>query len=181
MQQLDTSVDHEDKDIARAIAGDVNAFQRLYQTYVGKVYGLVLRLCGDRSQADDMVQEVFIQLWQKLANFRGDSKFSTWLHAVATNVTLTELRKQKRWYQRIIKAGQQVQQEADSGAMDLSELDRYVMKLPDQTRWVFVLAALEGMRHEEIADQLGIAVGTSKAQLHRAKQLIEEWANHDAA
>lgn len=162
-------------DVLLAAQGDVNAFQRLYHLHIKQVYGLVLRLCADRTMADDLVQEVFAQLWQKLGSFRGDSKFSSWLYRVATNICLTEMRKQKRWFARLISNEAEVPEPINEGELDLSQLDRLILKLPEQTRQVFVLHALQGESHQNIADWLGIAVGTSKAQFHRARKRIEEW------
>lgn len=162
-------------DVLLAAQGDVEAFQRLYYLYIKQVYGLVLRLCADKSLADDLVQEVFVQLWQKLSSFRGDSKFSSWLYRVTTNICLTEMRKQKRWFSRFTSDNNEFSEQTSEGGLDISQLDKLILKLPEQTRQVFVLHALQGESHQQIADWLGIATGTSKAQFHRARKRLEEW------
>lgn len=162
-------------DVLLAAQGDVDAFQRLYYRHIKQVYGLVLRLCADKALADDLVQEVFVQLWQKLGSFRGESKFSSWLYRVTTNICLTEIRKQKRWFSRFTSNSKETSEPINEGNLDVSQLDKLILKLPEQTRQVFVLHALQGESHQQIADWLGIAPGTSKAQFHRARKSLEEW------
>lgn len=162
-------------DVLLAARGDVQAFQRLYHLHIRQVYGLVFRLCADKTLADDLVQEIFVQLWQKLGSFRGEAKFSSWLYRVATNICLTEMRKQNRWFSRFNVLDNAVQEQTQAGDLDVSQLDKLILKLPDQTRQVFVLHALQGESHQQIADWLGIAVGTSKTQFHRARKRLEEW------
>lgn len=168
--------------VRQAAAGDVKAFQRLFEQHHRRVYGLVLRLAGDVDTAQDLTQDVFIQLWNNLRSFRGESKFSTWLHTVATRVAITELRKHRRWFRALNFSDDDDYQQrlVHEDSADLGELDILIRRLPPQTRWVFVLHCLEGMRHEDIARELGIAVGTSKAQLHRARSLLEGWLSHDS-
>ncbi|MBD1388877.1 RNA polymerase sigma factor [Neiella sp. HB171785] len=166
--------------IAAASNGNKAAYQQLYQRYVGQVYALALRLTGDVSHAEDAAQETFIQLWQSLASFSGDAKFSTWLHRVTANVTVSHMRKQKNWLQRTF--GLESANEADLVAplpTDDNPLEQYIQRLPERARLVFVLHAIEGYRHEEVAEMTQMAVGSSKAQLHRAKQLLKEWMSHD--
>lgn len=157
--------------------GEVSAFQVLFERHHKRVFGLVYRLCSDLSYAEDLTQEVFVQVWHKLASFRGESQFSTWLHTVATRVAIGELRKQRSWYQRIRlwHADETPTEQTTAAPVDLSLLDTHIARLPEQTRWVFVLHGLEGLRHEEVSAQLGIAVGTSKTQYHRARKMLEEW------
>jgi len=162
--------------IARAKTQDKAAFQALYTMYLPRIYGLCCRLCADKSQAEDATQEVFIQLWQKIHSFSGDSKFSTWLHSVATNVTISYIRKQKGWWQKMMNIEDSgMNEQASEAAIADTDLEKWIMRLPERARMVFVLHAIEGYRHEQVADMLGMAVGTSKAQLHRARHLIEEW------
>lgn len=162
--------------IAAAQQGDKLAYKKLYDAHVGRVYALCLRLTGERTMAEDATQEVFIQLWNKLSNFNGQSKFSTWLHSVTSNITISYIRKQKGWFQRTFNIEESAAhyQQTDT-SVDLVSLDDYVLRLPERARHVFVLHAIEGYRHEEIADLLNMAVGSSKAQFHRAKQLLTEW------
>jgi len=166
--------------IAAATSGDKLAYKTLYETHVGKVYALCLRLTGDRGLAEDATQEVFIQLWAKLDRFNGQSQFSTWLHSVTANVTVSYLRKQRNWVQRMFNIenseAMNMSAESDSTSIDLEGL---IVRLPERARLVFVLHALEGYRHEDIAQMLGMAVGSSKAQFHRAKQLLKTWMGCD--
>jgi len=171
--------DPDEQDVIEAINGDVSAFKRLYERHLNHVYGLVFRLCGDRSMADDLTQDVFIQLWDKLSSFRFESKFSTWLYSVTSHICLSELRRQKRWFQRYKNSAKETEEPVDNGEADLSKLDKLLLKLPDQARQVFVLHALEGYSHQQIATSLGVAVGTSKAQFHRARKNIEEWLQNE--
>jgi len=166
----------EDEWIAGAKARNKEAFKALYNAHLSRVYGLCLRLCADKSQAEDATQEVFIQLWRKIENFKGDSKFSTWLHSVAANVTISYIRKQRGWWQNMLNiedAG--IELFEDSNAQAGSELEKLILRLPERARWVFVLHAIEGYRHKQIAKMLSMAEGSSKAQYHRARNLLEEW------
>ncbi|WP_432277231.1 RNA polymerase sigma factor [Glaciecola petra] len=162
--------------IVKATAGDKAAFKALYDAHLPRIYGLCSRLCADRSQAEDATQEVFIQLWQKIKNFNGESKFSTWLHSVATNITISYIRKQKGWWQKMMNIEDSPYQEQIAEAsMNSIDLEALVKRLPERARLVFVLHAIEGYRHEQIAEILDMAIGTSKTQFHRARKLLEEW------
>ncbi|RUO39715.1 RNA polymerase sigma factor [Idiomarina aquatica] len=168
----------ETTDIALAAKGDKAAFKRLYDRHIRNVYGQVLRLTADASLTDDLVQEIFVQVWRSLPKFDQRSKFSTWLYSLANNVAITELRKQTRWFKRNQRAAEQEDPHrcADlEDGIDLGALDQLVIKLPEQTRQVFVLHALNNYSHQQIADLLGIAEGTSKSQFHRARNLMQEW------
>ena len=178
---MHNSFDDPDAQLVKAAAnGNIQAFQQLFERHQRSIYGLVWRLAGDSNLADDLTQEVFIKLWDVLASFRGESKFSTWLHTVATRVAISELRKQRNWqHLQLTDANDYAEQLTHEEAPDLSTLDRLMLRLPPQTRAVFVLHCLEGLRHEDVAQELGIAVGTSKAQVHRARSMLEEWLNHE--
>jgi RNA polymerase sigma-70 factor (ECF subfamily) len=167
-------IDEEQAIISRAQQGDQQAFYQLYQKYHKKVYAICWRMLADKDSAEDVCQEVFVQLWQKIANFRGESKFSTWLHSVATNIVLGHIRKNKSWIQRVFSIEDQTIEVATVEMPDCSNLDKKIQTLPERARLVFVLFAIEGYRHEEIANMLGMAVGTSKAQYHRARGLLRE-------
>jgi len=157
-------------------AGDKQAFQSLYQQYLGQVFALCYRLTGDRGMAEDATQEVFIQLWRKIANYQGQSKFSTWLHSVTANITVSYIRKQKGWLQRMFNIEDSpAANEIAESSCDSIDLEAYIQRLPERARVVFVLHAVEGYRHEDIARMTDMAVGSSKAQFHRAKQLLKEW------
>jgi RNA polymerase sigma-70 factor (ECF subfamily) len=168
-------------DLIQAVqGGDIQAYNRLYQEYIGQVYGLCYRLTGEKMLAEDAAQEVFIQLWKKINNYKGDSKFSTWLHAVTSNITISYMRKQKGWLQKMFNIEDSVAMNAQAeGSSSTIDIERYVARLPERARLVFVLYAIEGYRHEEIATMTNMAVGSSKAQLHRAKQLLKKWMGYE--
>lgn len=165
--------DEEARWVEKAQAADTAAFERLYRAHVDRVYGLCLRMTGNVSEAEDCTQEAFIQAWNKLAKFRGDSAFSTWLHRIAVNTVLGRMRKSKRERDRVQAAAEAAPPpiviEDDGSLRDLSAA---VERLPEGARHVFVLSAIYGYSHEEASGMLGIAVGTSKAQLHRARQML---------
>ena len=174
--------ENDDVIVAQLKRGEQSALRKLYDLYGNRVYALCLRLSGDREIAEDITQEVFVQIWQKVHNFRGDSKFSTWLYSVASNVAISHMRKQKKWWRSWFGTDQQnetalsnleVNDEQSNHDLSRSGLDKHIAKLPEQARIVFVLFAVEGWRHEEISQELQIAVGSSKSQYHRAKQLLQ--------
>jgi len=161
--------------ISRAKRSDARAFEALYRLHVDKIYGLCLRMTGNVSEAEDCTQDAFIQAWNKLAKFRGDSAFATWLHRIAVNTVLGRIRKSKRERDRIqaVADVQPVRVETgDTG--ELRDLAEAVDRLPERARHVFVLNAVYGYSHKEAAGMLGIATGTSKAQLHRARRLLAQ-------
>ena len=168
------SPDVESQWITQAQQGSQQAFHHLYESYHRRIYALCWRMMADKDSAEDVCQEVFVQLWQKINNFRGESKFSTWLHSVATNIVLGHIRKNKTWIQRIFSIEEQVVDDISVEMPELSNLDKKIQLLPERARLVFILFAIEGYRHEEIAGMLGMAVGSSKAQYHRAKGLLRE-------
>jgi RNA polymerase sigma-70 factor (ECF subfamily) len=163
--------------VERAAGGDVQAFEDLYRAHVGRVYAVCLRMTGDAHLAEEMVQESFVQAWQKLTTFRGASAFSTWLHRVAVNVVLGHLRGAgRRWASEVSPADEAVPDRAAPTAHpgQVIDLERAIGSLPDGAREVFVLHDMEGFKHHEISDLMGIAVGTSKAQLHRARKILRK-------
>jgi RNA polymerase sigma-70 factor (ECF subfamily) len=157
--------------------GDVAAFERLYRENVDRIYALCLRMCGDSGRAQELAQDVFVRAWEKLGSFEGKSAFSTWLHRLAVNVVLGSRRAEAIRIGRVfgtddLEAYETPTRPADPGhAMDL---ERAIAALPSGARAVFVLHDVEGYKHEEIAELHGIAVGTCKAQLHRARRLLRE-------
>ena len=163
--------------VDRAVAGDAEAFEELYRQSVGRVYGLCLRMCGNPSLAEELTQEAFIRAWQKLALFRGDSAFSTWMHRLTINVVLGHQRSAGRRQVRETSAGEEWYSEGGTTrerpgiAVDL---ERAIAGLPKRARTVFVLHDIEGYKHSEISEVAGMAVGTSKAQLSRARQLLRK-------
>ena len=161
--------------IARAQRADATAFEALYRLHVDRVYGVGLRMTGNVAEAEDCTQEAFIQAWNKLDRFRGDSAFSTWLHRIAVNTVLGRIRKSKREHDRIQLVADNDRSpvaEADTG--ELRDLAAAVDRLPEGARHVFVLYAVYGYSHDEASSMLGIAPGTSKAQLHRARRLLAQ-------
>lgn len=161
--------------IRRAQKADSRAFERLYRLHIDKVYGLCLRMTGNVAEAEDCAQEAFIQAWNKLGKFRGDSAFSTWLHRIAVNAVLGRIRKSKREQDRIQVAAEISPGPAAIGdGSNLRDLSHAIERLPEGARHVFVLSGIYGYSHEEASNMLGIAVGTSKAQLHRARRLLSE-------
>jgi len=163
--------------VARAQAGDQTAFRELYREHAGRVYALCLRLTGDSRDAEERTQDVFVRLWDKLRSFRGDSAFSSWLHRLAVNVVLNERRTTGRRERRVMPAEDldNVAGAQHAAPLHLNiDLERAIAELPDGAREVFVLYDIEGYGHGEIAQLVGIAEGTSKAQLFRARRLLRE-------
>lgn len=158
--------------VARARQNDIRAYEALYRLHVGRVVALCYRLCHDRDMAEDLTQEAFVQAWRKLSNFRGDSAFGSWLYRIATNTALSYLRKQTP-FKRSLDIADVEEPSARDDTDEQLGLEQAIGKLPDGARAVFVLYSLEGYTHDEIAKLLGIAQGSSKAQLHRARQLLQ--------
>jgi len=169
------TADDESLWIRRAQRADSRAFEALYRMHLDRVYGLCLRMTGNRAEAEDCTQEAFIQAWNQIRKFRGDSAFGTWLHRIAVNAVLGRIRKSKREQDRI-QAAHEISSSpaavADTG--ELRDLAEAVDRLPEGARHVFVLSAVYGYSHDEASSMLGIAVGTSKAQLHRARRLLAQ-------
>jgi RNA polymerase sigma-70 factor (ECF subfamily) len=163
--------------IERAAAGDQRAFRTLYDDHVDRVYRLAYRMAGDEELARDFTQEAFVRAFERLDQYRGEAAFSTWLHAIAVSVSLNGLRKAKRHRGRE-RSLDDVGPLASPGRRpepDLRErLRRAVDALPDLYRTVFLMHDLEGYRHKDIAAALGVAVGTSKARLFRARAKLRE-------
>lgn len=161
--------------IARAKHSDARAFESLYRAHVDRVYGLCLRMTGNVSEAEDCTQEAFIQVWNKLARFRGDSSFATWIHRIAVNAVLGRMRKSRREQDRIqLATGASTSPASIGDTANLRDLSNAIDRLPRGARHVFVLYAVYGYSHEEAGNMLGIATGTSKAQLHRARRLLAQ-------
>lgn len=172
------SADRTDADVTAAASGDRRAFERLYRAHVDRVFAICTRMLADRQLADEVTQDVFVRVWQKLPGFRGESAFSTWLHRVAVNVV------QSRRQRASIHGART----ADDDAFDVTptravfvgerlDLEAAIAGLPAGARRVFVLHDVEGFTHEEIGEQLGITSGGSKAQLHRARMLLRAALN----
>jgi RNA polymerase sigma-70 factor (ECF subfamily) len=163
----------ESRWVRLAQAADARAFEKLYRAHVGKVYGLCLRMTGNPSEAEDCTQDAFIQAWSKLSRFRGDSAFGTWMHRVAVNTVLGRMRKSRREQDRIrAVSGVAPVREWIWVNAELRDKEQAINELPSGARHVFVLHAVYGYTHGETGDMLGIAEGTSKAQLSRARRLL---------
>ena len=164
----------EAKAIAEASRGDQRAFERLYRAHAGWVFGLCLRLTGDNGHAQDCTQEAFVAAWRALPKFERRSRFSSWLHRIAVNVVLAH--RQRAAGQKAVSAEDHAEEldalaspPESGGSIDL---ERAITGLPPGARDVLVLVGIYGYSHDEAADMLGVAAGTSKAQLHRARALL---------
>ena len=183
MSPADTGPDVEGGDeiswVEKARGGDALAFEKLYRKHCGRIYALCWRLCGrDAGLAEDLVQEAFLRAWNKLHLFRGESSFGTWMHRLAANVALSDRRIRMRRVAREILMDEAVVRTA-IGARDItqglrSDLEQAISQLPERARSVLILYDIEGYQHAEIAEITGMAVGTSKAHLHRARKLVRE-------
>jgi RNA polymerase sigma-70 factor (ECF subfamily) len=162
--------------IGRAQNGDVDAFELIYNEHSGRVYALCLRLMGgEQTAATELMQDVFVRAWKNLGKFRGEAAFSSWLHRLAVNAMLENARSDKRRVARVlpIEDTSQIGAFAPGDSPELRiDLERAIARLPAGARTAFVLHDIEGYQHQEIAEQLGVAVGTVKAQLHRAHKLL---------
>ena len=170
--------------IAAAQAGGQAAFERLYRAHVGRVYGLCLRMTGNPHTAEDLTQETFVNAWRSLTGYEGRSNFGTWLHRIAVNAVLAHGRSpQGRGEVSLTDAEGEDREFVAPGATDPStpiDLERCITTLPQGARHAVVLLGVYGYSHEEAARMLGVAVGTSKAQLHRARRLLRERMGEEA-
>ena len=162
-------------DATLAASGDASAFERLYRNHVNRVYGLVRRMLSD-DDADEVAQDIFVRVWQKLGTFRGEAAFGTWLHRLAVNVILARREtlgtRRKRYLENdAILETIPTRRQGPELSMDF---ETAMARLPEGAREVFVLHDVEGYRHEEIAEMLGLATGTSKSQLHRARMALRQ-------
>ncbi len=172
--------------IRRAQAGDSAAFDFLYQLHSRRVYALCLRMVNNPADAEDLMQEAFLQLFRKIGTFRGESAFSTWLHRMTVNVVLMRLRKKSlptdSLEETLDPDAENSSPKRDvgapdlrlSGAVDRVNLERSVEQLPPGYRTVFVLHDVQGYEHNEIAEIMGCSVGNSKSQLHKARTRLRE-------
>lgn len=163
--------------VARACDGDEDAFGDLYRAHAGRVYALCLRLEADAARAEELTQDVFVHAWERLATFRGESAFGTWLHRLAVNVVLSSRRSAWRRTRRVITADDPAafERAADAPGPGLRlDLDQAIAALPPGARAIFVLHDVEGYQHGEIAVLMGVAEGTSKTQLFRARRLLRK-------
>ena len=160
---------------ARARRGDSRAFEELYRLHHRRIHALALRMSRDPGLAEEMTQEAFVTAWGALPSFRGESAFGTWLHGLAVRVILRQMRTDRRWEERHEAVADSYLAEARRAMPETHlALERAIAMLPDGARAVLILHDVEGYKHEEIARLLGVAVGTVKAQLHRARRLVME-------
>jgi RNA polymerase sigma-70 factor (ECF subfamily) len=170
--------------IERAKQGDAEAFEVLYNLHKRRVYSLCLRMTANTAAAEDLSQEAFLQLFRKIATFRGESAFSTWLHRMAVNVVLMQLRKKGL---SVVPLEDTVETEDDTprkelgatdaklaGSVDRLQLQRAIDALPPGYKSIFVLHDVEGYEHNEIAEMVGCSIGNSKSQLHKARLKLRE-------
>ena len=171
--------------IRLAQQGDAAAFERLYRLHNRRVYSLCLRMVSNTAEAEDLTQEAFLQLFRKIATFRGESAFSTWLHRLSVNVVLMHLRKKSLPVVSLEETTQNTEEDSpkkDFGAEDLSlagsidrlQLQKAVESLPPGYRTIFVLHDVEGYEHNEIAGIVGCSIGNSKSQLHKARMKLRD-------
>jgi RNA polymerase sigma-70 factor (ECF subfamily) len=170
--------------IERAKQGDAAAFEALYNLHKRRVYSLCLRMTANTAAAEDLTQEAFLQLFRKIGTFRGESAFSTWLHRMAVNVVLMQLRKKGL---PIVPLEENIETEEESprkepgaddprlaGSIDRMQLQRSIASLPPGYRMIFLLHDVEGYEHNEIAEIVGCSIGNSKSQLHKARMKLRE-------
>jgi RNA polymerase sigma-70 factor (ECF subfamily) len=171
--------------IERAKLGDAEAFQALYEKHKRRVYSLCLRMTANTAEAEDLAQEAFLQLYRKIATFRGESAFSTWLHRLSVNAVLMHLRKKSLPVVSLEETTQGAEEDSpkrDFGAEDVSlagsidrmQLQKAVDDLPPGYRMIFVLHDIEGYEHNEIAKIAGCSIGNSKSQLHKARMKLRD-------
>lgn len=165
--------------VARARRGDVDAFEQLYRLHAGRVYALCLRLAADAGVARELTQDTFVRAWEALPRFRADASLTTWLHRIAVNALLERRRGDRRRAARVALADDEDDSDVEMAgvvaAPDVAtaiDLERAIGALPPGVRRAFVLHDGEGYTHEEIATMTGLAAGTLRAQLHRARQLL---------
>jgi len=160
--------------VALCRSGDAVFFKKLYERYIGRVYGFALRLSGNTDLADDLTQEVFIKIWENIGAFKGDSALYSWIHKICVNAFLMKLRADKNYEKKINKGYDEsliISYPGDDFSIDM---EKAVQKLPPQAKMVFILFEIENYKHKEISEMLGIEEGTSKAHLHKARKILRE-------
>jgi RNA polymerase sigma-70 factor (ECF subfamily) len=164
--------------VEAAVQGSNTAFEELYREHVGRVYGLCLRMTSDHALAEDLTQETFVQAWRNLPRFEARSSFGTWLHRIAVNAVLGQARRRSELLGDTGTIEQQLgdvlADEAAGEPGSTRDLEAAIAALPPGARYVLVLAGVYGYSHEETSAMLGVAVGTCKAQLHRARKLLRQ-------
>jgi len=163
--------------VEQAQSGDVRAFETLYRRTSDRVYAVCLRMSGDADRAAELVQDVYVRVWERLSSFRGESLFTTWLHRLTVNLVLQDRRSRGRREAREVgspdleRYGRTARRAMPGTRVDL---ERAIAALPDKARRVLVLRDIEGYKYDEIARITGVSLGTVKAQIHRARGLVKE-------
>lgn len=163
--------------IRKAQAGDVDAFEGVYRQHCGSVFALILRLTGDRERAEDLTQETFFKVWRNLSRYEAGTRFKAWLRTIAINTVYGEARSRARRAAREVAPADPDTWDPPARSVEPRlglDLEKAMARLPEGARKVFVLYEVEGLKHDEIGRYLGVASGTSKAQLHRARRLLRE-------
>jgi RNA polymerase sigma-70 factor, ECF subfamily len=165
--------------VRQAQAGQRAAFDRLYREHVDRVYGICLRMSGRVSDAERLTQDAFVQLWQRIGSFRGESEFTSWLYRLTVNIVLQDSRSERRRSARVevvpdLDAFDRGAYGDAAGTEDRLEIERAIAGLPPGARHALVMHDIEGYTHEEIAALTGRTSGSVKAQLHRARRLLRE-------
>lgn len=169
-----SSKDEDKLWVAAARNGCVRSFEKLYLKNHKRIYLFAKRMSNSTSDAEDIVQDTFVKAWQKLASFRVQSLFHTWLRTIASRVCIDRLRVKNVAVWQQSSEYQDIYPSMTSQADTSHDLERMIRRLPDGARSVFVLHDIEGFKHQEISELAGIALGTSKAQLHRARKLLRD-------
>ena len=165
--------------LERCRSGDMDAFEELYRTNAGRLYGLATRMLGSRAEAEDLLQEVFLVAYRRLGTFKGDAALSTWLYRIGVNRCVDHLRSKSAKMADATTAfeeGHAPRNRGDGAAAAVSRIDleRAIARLPDGYRAAFVLHDVEGLQHREVAARLGVSEGTSKSQVHKARLRLRE-------
>lgn len=163
--------------VERAQRGDARAFEEVYRALVGRIYALCLRMSRDTQRAEELTQDVFVRAWERLGSFRGEAKFTTWLHRLAVNVVLQAGRTSSRRRARedvTEDPGRYLKRAEASMPGTRVDLERAIAALPTGAREVLVLRDIYGYKYKEIAEMQGVALGTVKAQIHRARRMVRE-------
>lgn len=171
----------ENQLVLRSLNGDRTAYEKLYRANVGKVYALCLRMCGQKELAEDLAQESFIRAWQKLDSFRGDSKFSSWLYRLTSNVVIGHFRSNNKWQLEEYDEAKHEKSLLDIGQTtkilaDKEDIEKALNTLSEQARAVLIMYEYLGYKHTEISEITGMAIGTSKTHLHRARAQLKAQA-----
>lgn len=170
---------NENELVKKAQQGDSTGFRQLFDTNVNRIYAFCLRMSTNPQLAEEITQDVFVKAWENLHKFRGESKFTTWLHSIAVNEFLTQKRSEKRFMQRFVQTDDVLKYDRQGERPEYHfntniDLENAISALPAQAKAVLILHDIEGYKHKEIAEMINIEVGTSKAHLHRARKILRE-------